>query len=269
MKAQQRNQRYGANASAPKKEKAPQQPKNENLQPNSSTTDANGPQVNQSKPKKQKQKQTPKGNTNQQSVNQQHFDLVVANSVPEAVLQNNSNSSKNSGDEWVTVSNRKGRKNKKNSIVDVQAENVIEDNENELVAPVTANSIKGVNANTGKGTNKSSKQRKQQQQQQQQNQEQQAASESNEKVKKDTSSKASRNDTGETVNSTGEITSNLAAADGVQVDPAKKLRNLKKRLREIETLKTKDISTLDKDQVEKLKRYKEIKKLVKQLEDTL
>ena len=58
------------------------------------------------------------------------------------------------------------------------------------------------------------------------------------------------------------------AAQDVEVDgdPVKRLRNLKKRLKEIEELRQKDKSSLGADQVEKVKRYNEIKKMVARLE---
>ena len=49
-------------------------------------------------------------------------------------------------------------------------------------------------------------------------------------------------------------------------DPVKRLRNLKKRLQEIEQLKQRDKSSLVPDQVEKIKRYNDIKKQVAKLE---
>lgn len=52
-------------------------------------------------------------------------------------------------------------------------------------------------------------------------------------------------------------------------EPAKKLRNLKKKLREIDELKAKDPSTLDKDQLAKLSRESELKKQVKKLESSI
>lgn len=52
----------------------------------------------------------------------------------------------------------------------------------------------------------------------------------------------------------------------VDGDPVKRLRNLKKRLKEIEQLRQKDKSTLGADQVEKMKRYSEVKKQIAILE---
>lgn len=49
-------------------------------------------------------------------------------------------------------------------------------------------------------------------------------------------------------------------------DPVKRLRNLKKRLKEIELLRQMDKSTLGADQVEKMKRYQEVKKQIAILE---
>ena len=49
-------------------------------------------------------------------------------------------------------------------------------------------------------------------------------------------------------------------------DPAKRLRNLKKRLKEIEQLRQKDKSTLGPDQVEKVKRLTEVKRMIAKLE---
>lgn len=49
-------------------------------------------------------------------------------------------------------------------------------------------------------------------------------------------------------------------------DPVKRLRNLKKRLKEIEALRQMDKSTLGPDQVEKVKRYHEVKKQIATLE---
>lgn len=54
------------------------------------------------------------------------------------------------------------------------------------------------------------------------------------------------------------------------VDPAKRLKNLKKRLREIETLETKikngEIKNPEKDQVEKVARKKEVVTEIESLE---
>jgi hypothetical protein len=52
-------------------------------------------------------------------------------------------------------------------------------------------------------------------------------------------------------------------ADG---DPVKRLRNLRKRLKEIEELRNKDKNSLGADQIEKMKRYSEIKKQIQRLE---
>lgn len=56
---------------------------------------------------------------------------------------------------------------------------------------------------------------------------------------------------------------------GAATDPAKKLRNLKKKLREIEELKAKEQSTLGSDQLAKLSRESELRKQIKNLESTV
>lgn len=52
-------------------------------------------------------------------------------------------------------------------------------------------------------------------------------------------------------------------------DPAKRLRNLKKKLKEIESLKTKDRNSLEKEQLEKISREQDVKKQIAELEKTL
>ena len=47
-------------------------------------------------------------------------------------------------------------------------------------------------------------------------------------------------------------------------DPAKRLRNLRKKLKEIESLKSKDTSTLEKEQLDKLKREDELLEQIEQ-----
>jgi len=52
----------------------------------------------------------------------------------------------------------------------------------------------------------------------------------------------------------------------IATDPFKRLKNLKKKLADIEKLKLKDLSTLDKDQIEKINRYEEVQEMIKELE---
>lgn len=59
------------------------------------------------------------------------------------------------------------------------------------------------------------------------------------------------------------VTTTDSSEDG---DPVKRLRNLKKRLQEIEQLKQRDKSSLIPEQVEKMKRYNDIKKQIAKLE---
>lgn len=49
-------------------------------------------------------------------------------------------------------------------------------------------------------------------------------------------------------------------------DPVKRLKNLRKKLLEIEKLKAKDRATLDKDQLEKMNRYEEVLEMIEGLE---
>lgn len=236
MKAQQRNQRYDPNVANTKKDKPPTQAKSEGVQENISSETV-APKQTKAKGKKQAPKQQSKGI-------QQNENIVSSSQAEPAKSLLDS-------DEWVTVSNRKGRKNKKNSLADVQVDqNIIDDNANEVASGVT------LKVSNESGTGKKGKQRPAKE----------PTSESNGKVKKDNSKKSSSKVTAVVETAPSHDSTDT---DGVQADPAKKLRNLKKRLREIEVLKTKDIATLDKDQVEKVKRYKEIKKLVKQMEETL
>lgn len=51
---------------------------------------------------------------------------------------------------------------------------------------------------------------------------------------------------------------NDAGLPSTTTDPAKRLRNLRKKLKEIEQLKSKDAATLEKDQLDKLERESEI-----------
>lgn len=231
MKAQQRNQRYDPNVQNAKKDKPPQPAKSEVVHDKLSADPA-APKQAKSKGKKSGPKP--------QNKPQQNENVSLQVEPMKAQIE---------ADEWVTVSNRKGRKNKKNSLTDVQLDqNIIDDNVNE----VTSGEALKVSNESGPG--KKAKQRSKA-----------PSNGSNEKVKKDTAKKQSSKVTVVEKVASQESTD----TDGVQADPAKKLRNLKKRLREIELLKTKEISTLDKDQVDKVKRYGEIKKLVKQLEETL
>ena len=48
-------------------------------------------------------------------------------------------------------------------------------------------------------------------------------------------------------------------------DPFKRLRNLRKKLKEIDSLRSKDRKTLEKDQLEKLNRYQEVKQQIQEL----
>jgi len=52
----------------------------------------------------------------------------------------------------------------------------------------------------------------------------------------------------------------------IVTDPFKRLKNLKKKLADIEKLRLKDKSTLDKDQIEKINRYDEVQEMIKELE---
>ena len=55
------------------------------------------------------------------------------------------------------------------------------------------------------------------------------------------------------------------ASQQIGTDPAKRLRNLRKKLKEIEALKLKDRDVLEKEQLDKLDRYEEIVEQVEQL----
>lgn len=65
--------------------------------------------------------------------------------------------------------------------------------------------------------------------------------------------------------STANNNSSDAGLPSTTTDPVKRLRNLRKKLKEIEALKSKDTSTLEKDQLDKLERYTEIVQQIEQL----
>lgn len=52
-------------------------------------------------------------------------------------------------------------------------------------------------------------------------------------------------------------------------DPVKRLKNLRKKLADIEKLKLRDSASLDKDQLEKIGRYQEVKDMIEDLEAAL
>lgn len=51
----------------------------------------------------------------------------------------------------------------------------------------------------------------------------------------------------------------------ITTDPVKRLRNLRKKMKEIESLKQKDVSILEKEQIEKINREEEILEQIEQL----
>ena len=59
------------------------------------------------------------------------------------------------------------------------------------------------------------------------------------------------------------------AEQGIAVNPKKKLRNLKKKLKDIEALMKVDRKKLEKDQIDKIGRYEEVKKQINILETEL
>lgn len=157
--------------------------------------------------------------------------ITVTQSSASAPLSNHSNK----GDEWVTVMNKKKKK------------------QQSMKGDEEINSkMNGLSVNNNNNVTKTAKPKK--------------------KKKKQPAAAANvaavSSDVEEEENVQIKNVSNTASVGGkndASFDPAKRLRNLRKKLKEIEELKLKDPKTLAPEQLDKIKRIHEVKSMINQL----